>query len=138
MGGRVQRSNPLRIIEREFLFEGDMSYVAMGTLGMNSGLCELQLRPEDRVRLTGYHTSPLKRRINQEARTSDGLVQMEEVAHYSTTGSKTELCYCTTYKQVMFVNGAFICCISSLITHCDYNIHGLMALFFYLVKCCRI
>lgn len=131
MGGRVQRSNPLQIIEREFLF--DSSYVAMGTLGMNSGLCELQLRPEDRVRLTGYHTTPLKRRINQEARTSDGLVQMEEVAHYSTTGSKTEqteLCYCTMYKQVMFVNGAFICCISSLITHCDYNIHGLMALFF--------
>lgn len=113
----------------------------MGMLGMNSGLCELQLRPEDRVRLTGYHTTPLKRRINQEARTSDGLVQMEEVAHYSTTGSKTEqteLCYCTMYEQVMFVDGAFICCISSLITHCDYNIHGLMALFFYQVKCCRI
>lgn len=35
-----------------------MSYVAMGTWGMNSALCELQLGPEERVRL--YHTSPLK------------------------------------------------------------------------------
>lgn len=55
---RVQRSNPLRRIEREFLFEGNMSYVAMGTRGMNSDLCELQMR-EERVRLRGYHTSPL-------------------------------------------------------------------------------
>lgn len=55
----VHRSNPLRRIEREFLFEGDMSYVAMGTCGMNSALCELQLRPEERVRLRGYCKSPL-------------------------------------------------------------------------------
>lgn len=59
MRDRVQRSNPLRRIEREFLFEGNMSYVAMGTWGMNSALRELQLRPEERVRLRGYHTSPL-------------------------------------------------------------------------------
>ena len=31
MRDRVQRSNPLLRIEREFLLEGDMSYVAMGT-----------------------------------------------------------------------------------------------------------
>lgn len=54
---RGQRSNPLWRIERESLFEGDMSYVAMGTWGMNSALCELQHRPEDKVRLEA--TSPL-------------------------------------------------------------------------------
>lgn len=59
MRDRVQRSNPLRRIEREFLFEGDMSYVAMGTWSVNSALCELKLRPEKRVRLGGNHTSPL-------------------------------------------------------------------------------
>lgn len=30
-GDRVQRSNPLQGIVREFLFEGNVSYVAMGT-----------------------------------------------------------------------------------------------------------
>lgn len=62
-----------------------MSYVAMGTQGMNSALCELQLRPEERVRLRGYHTSPLNHRINPDTRRSDS--QMEaQVAHYATTG----------------------------------------------------
>lgn len=60
VGDRVQRPNPLRRIEKEFLFEGDMSYVAMGTCGMNSALCELQLRLEERVRLRDNRTSPLK------------------------------------------------------------------------------
>lgn len=55
MGDKVQRSNPLRGIEREFLFESDVSHVAMGTWGMNSALCELQQRrAERRVRL--HHT----------------------------------------------------------------------------------
>ena len=73
MGDRVQRPNPLRRIEREFLFEGDMSYVAMGTWGMNSGLCELQLRQEARVRLRDNRTSPLNHRINHDTRWSDTL-----------------------------------------------------------------
>lgn len=38
VGGKDQTPNPLWRIEREFLFEGDMSYVAMGTWGMNSAL----------------------------------------------------------------------------------------------------
>lgn len=101
VGGRVQRSNPLRWIEREFLFEADMSYVAMGMLAMNSALCELQLRPEKRVRLRGCHTSPLKRQINQEARTSDEPGQMEEAAHYLSTGCKTESNLLTKKKLLL-------------------------------------
>lgn len=56
----MQRSNPLRAIEREFLFEGDMPYVAMGTWGMNSALFELKLREEEAERDTrGDQTSLL-------------------------------------------------------------------------------
>jgi len=54
----VQRSNPLCRIEREFLFEGDMSYVAMGTQGTNSALRELQLRAKERARLPQKSIKP--------------------------------------------------------------------------------
>lgn len=45
-GDRVQRSNPLPGIVKEFLFEGEVSYVAMATQGMNYELREPQLRGE--------------------------------------------------------------------------------------------
>lgn len=45
-GDRVQRSNPLRGIVKEFLFEGDVSCVAMAMQGMNYELREPQLRGE--------------------------------------------------------------------------------------------
>lgn len=66
VGDRVQRLNPLWRIVREFLFEGDMSYVAMGTLGMISALCELQLRPEERATLSQKSIKLLNRMGRQE------------------------------------------------------------------------
>lgn len=60
--------DPLLRIERAFGFDGDMSGVTMGTWGVNSALCELQLRPEENVRLRGSDRSPLKAAINGDAR----------------------------------------------------------------------
>lgn len=54
---RVQRLNPLLGIVREFLFEGNVSYVAMGTQGMNSALCDLQLRGEAHVPIKASYQS---------------------------------------------------------------------------------
>lgn len=85
VGDRVQRSNPLWRIEREFLFEGDMSYVAMGTGGQNPALCELQLRPEEKVRLKGSHTTPLNHKINQHRGRSGFLVwRISSTLNYQT------------------------------------------------------
>lgn len=60
-----------------------MSYVTMGTWGMNSALCELQLRPGEKVILGA--TTPLKsiKPLNQL-----GLVQMAEVTVHSASGLK--------------------------------------------------
>lgn len=43
-----------------------MSYVAMGTWGMNSALCELQLRPEERETLPHKSIKPLNQSGDQE------------------------------------------------------------------------